>query len=279
MPGGGYEIVKVFNNNVLLALQEGKERIVIAKGIGFEKKPGDILSANTTFEKIFSIDNAENSGRFRQLLDQISDDVFALCEDIIHMVSSELREELDEKIHINMVDHIAFMLKRVKNGDEIVNPFQTEIEVLYKREFELATRVVETLKTRTGLSIPDGEIGFIAMHIHSARNNGKLSQTIKCAFLSNSIIELLEEERNIVIDRQSLDYARFITHVRFTVQRLLSHTPIKNELLGTIKRKYKASFAVAKRIGQLISEELAIQEIPEDELGYLTVYIEKLCSK
>jgi len=274
-----FHIVKAFNNNVILALQDGKERILIAKGIGFERKAGYILPADTSFEKVFSIDNEENVAPFRQLLNQISDATFIICENIIHMVSSELGEELNEKIHISMVDHIAFLLTRIKNGDQIVNPFQTEIEILYKREFELATKGVAMLKESTGLQIPDGEIGFIAMHIHSARHNGKLSQTIKCAFLTNSIIEIIEEEQDIFIDRQSLDYARFITHVRFAVERLLSSAPIKNELLGTIKRKYKKSYLLAKKIGVVIAEELALESIPEDELGYLTIHIEKLCNK
>jgi transcriptional antiterminator len=271
-----YQVVKAFNNSVLLALQNGKERILIAKGIGFGRQVGDYLAADTPCEKIFTIDDAENSGRLRQLLGEISDALFITCENIIHMISRELGEELNEKIHINLVDHIAFMLKRLQSGDEISNPFQTEIEVLYKREFELARQAVSMLEEDTKLQIPDGEIGFIAMHIHSARRSGQISQTIKCAFLANTIVDFLEEELQLEIDRQSLTYARFITHVRFTVERLLTNVPIQNELLATIKRKYKASFALAKQVGALIADELAMPAIPDDEVGYLTLHIEKL---
>lgn len=276
MKNADYQVVKVFNNNVVLALENNKERILIAKGIGFGKKTGDILSHATSFEKVFTIDDAENSGRFRELLNKISDDIFVLCENIIHMVSVELGEELNEKIHINLVDHIAFMLKRVASGDEITNPFQTEVSILYKREFELAEKAVAILEENTKLKIPDGEIGFIAMHIHSARNSGKLSQTIKSAFLSNSIVELIEEETNREIDRHSLDYARFLTHVRFTVERLMSNTPIKNDLLDAIKEKYRISYSLAEKIGHIIASELALNSVPEDELGYLAIHVEKL---
>lgn len=276
MKNADYRIVKAFNNSVVLALEDDKERILIAKGIGFGKKPGDIIQHDTPFEKIFTIDNIENSGRFRQLLSQVSDEIFILCEKIIQMVSSELSEELNENIHVNLVDHIAFMLKRVASGDEIINPFQTEVAILYKREFELAEKAVAILEENTKLEIPQGEVGFIAMHIHSARTSGKLSQTIKSAFLSNSIVEIIEEETNKEIDRQSLDYARFITHVRFTVERLMSNAPIKNDLLDAIKEKYRASYALAERIGGIIASELAIKRVPEDEIGYLAIHVEKL---
>ena len=276
MQAADYLLIKTFNNNVALASQNGKERILIARGVGFGKKTGDRIPASTSFEKVFSIDNAENSDRFRQLLAQISDDTFILCENIIHMISRELGEELDEKIHIQLVDHIAFMLKRLLNGDQITNPFQTEIEILYRREFELAQQAVSMLSRHTGLTIPDGEIGFIAMHIHSARHNGKLSQTIKCAFLSNSLVEIIEEALDFAVDRTSLDYARFITHVRFTVERLLAGSPIRNDLLATIRRKYKTSFSLARQLGAFIAAELAIAAVPDDEIGYLTIYIERL---
>jgi transcriptional antiterminator len=279
MKSAGYQVEKIFNNNVILALQNGKERILLAKGIGFGKKTGDMIAAQTSVDKIFSIQNEENLERFRQVLGQISDDTFIICENIIHMISCQLGEELDEKIHINLVDHIAFMLKRIMNGDQINNPFLTEVAILYRQEYEIAKKAVEMLEEQSGLNIPDGEIGFITMHIHSARKSGELSQTIKCAYLANVITEIIEQEQQISIDRESLDYARFVTHVRFTVERLLRNTPITNDLLGTIKRKYKTSYALAKKVGKIIEEQLEIISIPEGELGYITIHIEKLCNK
>lgn len=275
---GGYQVEKVFNHNVILALQNGKERILLAKGIGFGKKAGEMIPAQTVIEKIFSIQNEKNSQQFRQVLGQISDETFIMCENIIYMISCELGEELDEKIHINLVDHIAFILKRLMNEDHISNPFLTEIEILYGQEFEIAKKAVGMLAEQSGVQIPSGEIGFIAMHIHSARNNGKLSQTIKCAYLANLITEIIEKEQQIRIDRKSLDYGRFVTHVRFTVERLLRNTPITNDLLGAIKRKYKTSYALAKKVGKVIEDELDIPAVPAGEIGYITIHIEKLCT-
>ncbi|WP_346355333.1 PRD domain-containing protein [Azotosporobacter soli] len=272
------EILKVFNNNIVLAAADGKEQILMSKGIGFGRQSGDRIAAGTEVEKIFAMQDAENHDRFCKLLSQVNDETFRICQKIIRMIGERLGEELDENIHINLVDHIAFMVKRVMNGEQIHNPFLTEIELLYKTEFQLAEQAVQMLRQETKLTIPDGEIGFIAMHIHSARNQGKLSQTVKCAYLANSIVELIEEERAITIDRQSLDYARFITHVRFTVQRLTSNTPIPNDLLSTIKRKYKTSYLLARKISKMIAFELELKEVPEGEVGYIAIHIEKLCS-
>ncbi|MGH4124098.1 MAG: glucose PTS transporter transcription antiterminator GlcT [Clostridium sp.] len=269
-----YTIEKVFNNNVLLVTQKNKEKILFGKGLGFGKHFGDILSSNTKIDKIFSLDDKTNYHNFKELVTTVDNELIGLCEEIIFMISKELNEELNEKIHISLTDHVAFTLKRLKQNDEIENPFLVETETLYKREFEIAKKAVSMLEKKMNIIIPDGEIGFITLHIHSARNNGKLSNTIKYAFLSNSIIELIEDNLNIQIDKQSIDYARFITHIRFAIERLLNNTPIKNELFDVIKKQYSASYTLAQKVSNLIESELHLN-VSDEEIAYLAVHIEK----
>ena len=270
-----YTIQKVFNNNVLLVTQNNKEKILFGKGLGFGKHLDDILSSDTKVDKIFSLDNETNYHNFKELVTNVDDELIGLCEEIIFMISKELNEDLDEKIHISLIDHIAFTLKRLKQNDEIENPFLVETETLYKREFEIAKKAVSMLEKKMNIIIPDGEIGFITLHIHSARNNGKLSNTIKYTFLANSIIELIEDSLDIQIDKRSIDYARFITHLRFAIQRLINNNSIKNELFDIIKAQYSDSYSLAERVCKLIEDQLNLTVV-EDEVAYIAVHIEKL---
>ena len=41
-----YEIVKVLNNNTLLASKDNQEVIFLGKGIGFKKKAGELFQPN-----------------------------------------------------------------------------------------------------------------------------------------------------------------------------------------------------------------------------------------
>jgi transcriptional antiterminator len=269
-----YTIQKIFNNNVLLVTQKKKEKILFGKGLGFGRHFGDILSVDTKIDKIFSLEDKANYHNFKELVTTVDNELIGLCEEIIFMISKELNEELNEKIHISLTDHIAFTLKRLKQNDEIENPFLVETETLYKREFEIARKAVSMLEKKMNITIPDGEIGFITLHIHSARNKGKLSNTIKYAFLSNSIIEFIEDSLNLQIDTQSIDYARFITHIRFAFERLLNNTPIKNELFDIIKKQYKESYALAEDVCKIIENTLNLSVV-EDEIAYIAVHIEK----
>lgn len=272
-----YKVLKVFNNNVLLVEHNSKEKILYSKGIGFGKKTGDIVPIGSSIDKIYSIEDKSNSNKFNQLLTYVDSGLVGLCEEIIYMMGMELNEELDEKIHISLTDHIAFALKRLRENDEIANPFLVETEILYRREFEIAKKAISILQKRIGISIPDGEIGFITLHIHSARQHGKLSNTLKYAFLTNSIAERIEQYYNVVVDRQSISYARFVTHLRFAIERIINKNPIKNALLGTIRREYPESYKLAEEICTLIERQLQI-EVVEDEVGYIALHIEKLKS-
>lgn len=267
-------VVKVFNNNVILVLQQEKEKIIFEKGIGFGKHPEDVMEINLSISKVFSLENRDNSIKFKQLITKVDDQTIGLCEEIIYMISKELNEELDERIHISLTDHIAFTLFRLKQLDEIENPFSVVTETLYKSEFIIARKAVAMIEKEMGIRIPDGEIGFITLHIHSARNKGKLSNTMKYTYLSSSVMELIEAELKIEIDTTSLDYARFLIHIRFAIERIMNNCQIKNELLSAIKRTLKLSYKLSKKVATLIEEDLNLK-VKDDEIGYIAMHIER----
>ncbi|MFA6941183.1 MAG: PRD domain-containing protein [Clostridiaceae bacterium] len=269
------KIIKVFNNNVLWVNQYNSEKVLYGNGIGFGKKVNDKIYDLSSVTKIFSLE--ENSVKYRELTSFVDDELMGLCEEIIYFIYKELNEELDEKIHVSLTDHIAFTVKRLKSNDEIYNPFLIETETLYKEEFEIAEKAVKILEERLKLTIPKGEIGFITLHIHSARKNGLLSNTIKYAFICNKISDFLEKRLGIKIDKKSLDYARFITHVRFAIERLIKNSPIGNEFYDFIIIQHKDAYKIAEEAAKIIEDELHIKVVKE-EIAYIAIHIEKLKS-
>ncbi|HBF39931.1 MAG TPA: transcription antiterminator BglG [Firmicutes bacterium] len=270
-----YVVVKVFNNNVILAKNQNAEKILIRKGLGFGKKVGDCIDSDVSFEKIFAIDNQETSSKFNQLIAQIDASLVGICEEIIAMMSNETGQPVGDEIHVRFIDHIAFAVYRLKNNDKIENPFMIEIETLYPGEVALARKAVAILEKNIGIIFPESEVGFIALHVHSLKNQGKLSNAIQYTYLCNSVMEIIEDEFGLEIDRKSIDYARFITHLRFAIERITQHIPIKNDLLSAIKKMYKTSFKLAKKVAELLEDETGLK-VTETEIGYIAMHIERL---
>ncbi len=92
-----YQVIKVFNNNVLLVHENKEEKILFSKGIGFGKHPGDNIPFDIKIDKIFTIQNENNFNNFKFLMSNVDSDIIGLCEEVILMISDELNEPLNEK--------------------------------------------------------------------------------------------------------------------------------------------------------------------------------------
>ena len=183
-------------------------------------------------------------------------------------------EELNERIHISLIDHLFFAIKRLKNNEKIENPFLIETQTLYSKEYNLAKLVGKMIENHSNVEIPDGEIAFIALHIHSALNDGKISNTIKNTNLISEIVEYVEGKLDCQIYKDSLDYARFCTHVKFAIQRIMSNNTIDNDLTKIIKETYKESYIISEGIGRIIEKNIGIS-VTDDEISCLTIHVER----
>lgn len=267
-------VLKVFNNNIVLVNSGNIEKILFAKGIGFGKKPDCIIPKGTSIDKIFVIENQENIDNLKNLINQIDAGFFAACEEAIYEISKMVNKELNERIHIGLIDHLFLAVKRIKDNEEIENPFLIETKTLYSKEYKLAELVGRMVGIYSNIDIPDGEIGFIALHIHSALNDGKISNTIKNTNLLNDIVEYVENSLGYSIPKDSLDYARFCTHVKFAIQRILTNSTVDNDLTNIIKSTYAESYFISEGISDIIGRSLSI-EVTKEEIACLTIHVER----
>jgi transcriptional antiterminator len=272
-----YKVIKVFNNNVLFVSHDKNEKILFGKGIGFGKRTGDIIANSIKIDKIFSIEDKSNNNNFNELASKLDNNFIGLCEEVIYMISNEFDKELNERIHISLIDHIAYTIKRLKENNNLNNPFLVEIETLYKKEYEIAGKAVKILEDRLKISIPDDEIGFIALHIHSSINKEKVSTAYRYTYLCSKIISFIEEALSIKIDKKSLDYARFLTHIRFAIERIINGIIIKNELLDVIKSQYSDSYEIAIKVSEIIQADINVKVV-EEEVAYIAMHIQRIKS-
>lgn len=84
---------------------------------------------------------------------------------------------------------------------------------------------------------------------------------------------------NVTIDEDSVEYYRFITHLKFFAERLIFHKSYESEgideLLEVVSRKYKNSTKCAARITDLVRSKYDYELSPEEQL-YLTVHVQRL---
>ena len=275
--GKDYRVLKVLNNNVILAIDQStkQELILVGKGIGFGKKDGKIVKWNNyDIEKSFIAYDEKTKKEYLQLLNQLDGKIIGVSEEIITLAEKELGH-LNPHIHIVLTDHIAFAIERINMKLEINNPFLYEIKALYPAEFQIGLKAAQFIRERLGVNIPESEIGFIALHLHSARQNKKVKDTMKDTRLLKEIVDLVQKELSLVIDNKDLMYIRLINHLRVAIIRTEENKPIDNPLLENIKQQFHISYKIAKKIGEYINEQKHIG-VKEGEIGYLALHIERI---
>lgn len=257
-----------------MVADKDKEKIAIGTGIAFNKRRNDIISPNN-IEKLFVMKENE---KLEQLLLQIPEEHFDISEEIITYAEEYLGVKLNEHIHIGLTDHLSFAIERVRDGIYLKNKLLQEIKILYKKEFEIGMWAIRHIEKRTNLKMYVDEAAYIALHIHTAKlQGGDMKQTLRQTAIISHMIQLIKEFLKIDIDEDELSYQRLMTHLRYAVSRISNNQfhSIDDDMLNMFMTKFPIAYNCAKKVALDLLQTYAIQ-LPEHELGYLTLHIERL---
>ncbi|EMI11267.1 glucose PTS transporter transcription antiterminator GlcT [Anoxybacillus gonensis] len=275
-----FRIEKILNNNVLIASHPTYDEVVlIGKGIGFGKKKGDVIEQKDV-EKWFILKNEREQEQYKKLLPHVDEEFIGLMNDIIYHIRKRTNSPLNEHIHVALTDHILFAIKRLEQGMDIKNPFLVETKSLYPLEYDVATEVVNMLNNRLHIQLPEGEIGFIALHIHSALTNHQLSEVNQHSQLISRLVSVVEEQLDIRIDRESIHYLRFVRHLRYAIERVKKGEKIEEpkKLSNILKETYPLCYNLSWKLIKIMQQTLQLP-VDEAEAVYLTLHLQRLTGK
>lgn len=276
----GFIVEKVLNNNVVIATHPSYGEVVsIGKGLGFNRKKGEELSPELA-EKTFVLKNVKEQESYKKLLPQIDQNLQAAIIESIHLINDRVTGKLNEHIHVGLTDHLLFALQRVSQGMTIKNPFLKETITLYPFEHDIAVDVVELIQDKTGIGLPQGEIGFITLHIHSAISNKDLSEVNQHSQLIYQLIQVVEEQLNVQINKDSIDYSRLVRHLRFMIDRVLAGEKVEEpeKIAILLKEEYPLCYNIAWKLIKIMQQKLG-RPVCDAEAVYLTMHIQRLQKK
>lgn len=287
MERGGFEmrIHKILNNNVVVIIDENEnEQIVMGRGIAFKKKCGDDLDPKQ-IDKVFTMSNPDISNKFQELAADIPIEFLELVEKIITYAKTHIGKKINDSIYISLADHILMSIERFKQGIVVKNALLWDIKRFYKDEFCIGLKALEMTQEQTGVLLPEDEAGFIALHFV----NAQLDETRAEVQNMYDITKVMQEISNIVkyyfnmdFDEDSVYYYRFITHLKFFAQRLITHKTYQEEnedgLLDIIKIKYKNAYECVKTIKKFLVERYEYL-LSDEEMLYLTIHIARVVYK
>ena len=271
-------IEKVINNNIISAYEKsGAEVIVMGRGIGFKKKQGEVVPADQ-ISKIFRIKSRTLTEQFKELLANMPLERVRISDEIISHAKDHLKLKLNQSIYVTLTDHINFAIERVSQGIEPQNALLWEIKRFYPQEFQLGIYALELIQDRLDILLPEDEAGFIALHFVNAEYGTDIRDAVKFPDQMQAIVDIVEHDLGILLDESSLHYERFMTHIKFLIQRIYRKELLSSEdreLSLLMQRKYPREYQCSVKVAEYIMQATG-SRLSEEEIMYLSVHIRRV---
>lgn len=271
-----YRVSKVLNNNGVIAIDmdENKEYVILGKGVGFGKKVSqrfDKPEGCTTYR----LEQETERGSAKELVKGIEPEYLEIADAILTGSQKVFGDSIDRGILFPLADHISFAVARIRRNEQISNPLTEDIKVLFYSEFKVAETLKTILRERLQIEIDDHEVGYVALHIHSAIGDEKVSVAMQTARAVRECIDMIEKATGKPIDVLSLSYNRLMNHMKYMVARASTGEKLNldmNEyMLDQYPQAYKVATDICKNLEGCIGHNL-----DETETGYLAMHIQRV---
>ncbi len=277
---------KKINNSVAWVINEQNEKVIaMGKGISFGRQKGEEISREE-IERIFTPETQQKETNvLYQAIENISDDVLLLTEEISEQASKTLGiESLDDSHYLALADHLNYALKR-SSQDTLDYPenLRWEVKKLYPQENEVAIDALYTIEKKTGIRLPKSEQTFLTYHFVNAQYDAKSNiHSSQLATLINRAIEIIEYHYQMTLDQNSVNYIRFNTNLRYFILRQLNQEKeaktVDEQLIEVVKSNYRKAYQAAEKVGKMIEAKQGA-EVNNDELFYLTLHINRVTER
>lgn len=276
-------IKKIYNNNIIMAHDEKQlEKILLGKGIAFNQREGDEVD-QSKIDKIYTLESKELVDRFVNLVGEIPLNHLELTNTIVKEAENELDIKFNDSIYIGLTDHINYALFRAKKGEYIKNAFLWEVKKFYPKEYKVALKALDTIYYYEKVKLTEDEASFIALHFVNGQNlqpHLDIKGNNENAIILD-ILNIIKFHFKIEIEEESLNYTRFITHLRYFLQRINNQVRYFSEddqLFNQAKMNYPETYNCLLRIDAYFKSKMNVSMTMEEQL-YFILHINRLTTR
>ncbi|MET8860083.1 PRD domain-containing protein [Streptomyces sp. NPDC004579] len=281
--------VRVLNNNVVLASDEKDQPVILTgRGIGFSSHQGKPVDP-TLIERVFvpadGLDPTAGSGpdadpdRLAEAMALISEEIFEAVVTALGDAGIEGRESTRPTLAIAVADHVAGALDRAARGIVIEYPLRAEVQTLYATEYAQAQLLLQAINEHVTPRLEASEATPLALHLVNAGFvSGDLSFTYTMTGVIQQMLAVIRERYGLDVSHESMNVARFITHVRYLFVRIQQRRQLKGHesTIGKgIRQYYPEATRTAQQLATIVELRLG-RQLSEDEVSYLALHVARM---
>lgn len=275
------QVVQVLNNNVALVKRGGSEVIVYAKGIAFSKKKGDSINPDE-IQRVFVLDSYDKLEHFSYLLSHVGDEYLSVVTSIIEYAEQKLGEPSSDYMYLVLLDHVSFMVERLRRGEPLRSPLHWEVRRYYPEQYEIGRHAIGLVGDAFDVDCPGDEAVSFALHFINQQMPGKSTDELVVAMqVVKDVLNIVQRHFGMVLEDDSVSYARLVAHVQFFATRLVSgdrSSSAVDSLHDQVCSMYPDAYECVKRISLYVEDRFGAP-LSGDEETYLVLHIQRVAQR
>lgn len=268
-------IEKILNNNVVITRNlSGVETVIMGRGLAFGHSAGDEID-ESKIEKTFTITNSNN--KIDEVLSEIPVEHMLISEKVISKAKISLGKPINDSIYISLSEHISAAIMRYKDNKVLENPLKWDIKRFYPNEYKTALIAEKIIFDELNIKLTDDDIAIFALDFVNAEQEGQ-TLALRMTEIMQEICNIVTECLNKKLEEDSLAFCRFITHLKFFAQRILSNTHYDdnmNMVLKSVAEQNPVPYDCTLKIANHLKNKYDFQ-MTSDEMLYLCLHISRL---
>lgn len=205
-------------------------------------------------------------------------DMTARVEQILVECEQRLRIQYTDSAYVGLIVHIALAIRRIQNNEKIEMEREKLQRLMMMPEFSVAEEICDRLRETFAVNIPRSEVGFITMHLSSARIwpvDDRPERSIDTVHLRQMVREMIDSvQRQLHIDLQNSErlLEDLCNHAAPMLSRLAMGIHIENSQLDTVREEYPDIMLATQKACEIMCRKAGLHEVPESEVSFLAMH-------
>lgn len=255
---------------------DGAKCVLVGKGIGWNKRLGDAVDMAAVTHR-FVPDGTHTLPQLAAFISDIPLDIVLVAQKVVAALTARTAITGSQGLLLTVADHIHTARLRLET-DEGDHPLGWEVAQLYPDEFAAGREAVAIVERELGWSLPNGEAVAFALHlINAAAGGGNMAKTADMTRRIRQILDVVQAVLGRSLADDSMNVARFVTHLRYLFVRIEGGQQIQDGMAVTLAPAV-AGIPGAQRAAERVSGpfEMDGAHLTRDEVSYLALHIARL---
>lgn len=205
-------------------------------------------------------------------------DFFLILSDLLSAVEEELHLYFPDQDYISFLLYLTITMQRIEHGHTVTDLPNKFEDIYLEPEYAVAEYLMDAIKKELGTAVSSIEICWISIALTGAhiwpteKNNFTETPQINLYQLILDIVSGVCDELHVDLMRDRNLISDLSNHLRPMIGRLRAGIPIDNPLLSIMKEEYREIYTACCSAKKCLRAELGIQDVPESEIGFLTMH-------